>query len=288
MKKYLGIDIGGTDVKLGIVNENGEILRKASYSVNFDNYVTPILNTVLVKAEEFLNNEEILGIGVSATGQIDDKSGVVIGTSGFLPNYLNSEIKKELELKFNKKVYVANDGNCMIIGERWKNKLDFSNIIGVVIGTGIGGGIIVNNQILLGEKGIAGEIGQITITGGKFEDLASTRALVNRIKNIVKKDDINGKWIFNNLDNKQIYEEYNKWLDDVCEGLVSLIHIFNPSCIIIGGGISLQHELFIKPLESKIKNKALIRFHENLKVIPASLGNDAGLIGAVFNLISYE
>ncbi len=285
MKKYLGIDIGGTDVKLGIINERGEILRKAKYGVNFDQYKTPILDTVLLKSKEFLSDEEIAGIGVSATGQIDDKSGTVIGTSGFIPNYLNSPIKEALIQLFNKPVEVANDGNCMIIGERWLNKIECQNIIGVVIGTGIGGGIIVNNHILSGDRGIAGEIGQITVNGGKYEDLASTRALVERIGKLVEEKNINGKWIFEHLDNPLIKEEYDLWLNDVAIGLVSLIHIFNPSCIVIGGGISVQTELFIKPLESKIKQLALPRFSEQLVIQAASLGNDAGMIGAIANLL---
>lgn len=288
MKKYLGIDIGGTDVKLGIINDKGEVLRKAKYSVNFDNYVTPILETVLIKSQEFLNNEEIDGVGVSATGQIDDKAGTVIGTSGFIPNYLYSPIKAELEKLFNKPVAVANDGNCMIIGERWLNKLNHKDIIGVVIGTGIGGGIIVNNSILLGDRGIAGEIGQISIYGEKYEDLASTRALVDRVSKLINKEDINGKWIFENLDNPAIKSEYDLWLNDVAVGLVSLIHIFNPSCIVIGGGISVQADLFIKPLEEKIKKLALPRFSEQLIIQAASLGNDAGMIGAIANLLEKD
>ncbi len=286
MAEFLGIDIGGTAVKLGIIDEKGTVSRKASHNVNFDDYETPILTTVLKKAEEFLGNDEIVGIGVSATGQIDSVSGVVAGSAGHIKNYLGSEIKKELRLKFNKPVYVGNDGNCMIIGEKWLGDINYKNIVGVVIGTGIGGGIIVNDEILLGDRGIASEIGQMITNGVRFETVASTKALITRMTKKLSADGrLSGKWIFENLNNKEINEEYNLWLEDLSDGLVSLIHIFNPECIVIGGGISEQRELFIDPLAKLIKKKAMPLFIERLDIRTAKLGNNAGMIGAVNKLM---
>ena len=100
MKQYLAIDIGGTAVKLGIVDEEGRVLSKTEQSVCFDNYETPILTTVLKAAKEFLAAqnipaESLTGIGVSATGQIDSRKGIVAGTCGSLPNYIGSPIKAE-------------------------------------------------------------------------------------------------------------------------------------------------------------------------------------------------
>ena len=102
MKHYLGIDIGGTAVKLGIVDEAGAVLAKAEESVSFDGYHTPILTTVLKAAQAFLAAqsvpaESLAGIGVSATGQIDSRKGIVAGTCGNLPNYIGAPIKAELE-----------------------------------------------------------------------------------------------------------------------------------------------------------------------------------------------
>ena len=105
MKQYLAIDIGGTAVKLGIVDEEGRVLSKTEQSVCFDNYETPILTTVLSAAEQFLKEQAVepqglAGIGVSAAGQIDTRKGIVAGTCGSLPNYIGSPIKAELEAKF--------------------------------------------------------------------------------------------------------------------------------------------------------------------------------------------
>ena len=124
MKQYFGIDIGGTAVKLGIVDETGKVLCKGEQSVNFDGYQTPVLDTVRKAAKEFLTAqtipvENLSGIGVSATGQIDSRKGIVAGTCGNFPNYIGSPIKAALEQDFGLPVTVANDANCMTLGEVW-------------------------------------------------------------------------------------------------------------------------------------------------------------------------
>ena len=118
MKQYLAIDIGGTAVKLGIVDETGAVGPKAEESVNFDGYQTPVLTTVLKAARAFVETQNIdvntlEGVGVSATGQIDSRKGIVAGTCGNFPNYINSPIQAELERLFGLPVTVANDANCM-------------------------------------------------------------------------------------------------------------------------------------------------------------------------------
>ena len=124
MKQYFGIDIGGTAVKLGIVDETGRVLLKGEESVSFDGYQTPVLTTVRRAAKEFLTAnsipvESLAGIGVSATGQIDSRKGIVAGTCGNFPNYIGSPIKSALEKDFGLPVTVANDANCMTLGEVW-------------------------------------------------------------------------------------------------------------------------------------------------------------------------
>ena len=140
MKQYLAIDIGGTAVKLGIVDEEGRVLSKTEQSVCFDNYETPILTTVLSVAEQFLKEQAVepqglAGIGVSAAGQIDTRQGIVAGTCGSLPNYIGSPIKAELEAKFGLPTTVANDANCMTLGEVWVGGAKgYTDVIGVTLG----------------------------------------------------------------------------------------------------------------------------------------------------------
>ena len=165
MKQYLAIDIGGTAVKLGIVDEEGRVLSKTEQSVCFDNYETPILTTVLSAAEQFLKEQAVepqglAGIGVSAAGQIDTRKGIVAGTCGSLPNYIGSPIKAELEAKFGLPTTVANDANCMTLGEVWVGGAKgYTDVIGVTLGTGVGGGILTGGRLLEGARGLGGELG---------------------------------------------------------------------------------------------------------------------------------
>ena len=191
----------------------------------------------------------------------------------------------------------------MVIGEKWIGKgKEYDNVIGVTIGTGVGGGIVVNSNILLGSIGIAGELGHFSIDSngknctcgnvGCYEQYASMTALIKDVINnyddinnlSVKKEDINGKVIFEELEkgNQDIKFIVDKWIENIGKGLVSLTHIFNPEIIVIGGAVSKQEELFIKPVRDYVKKHVMKKFGENLKVEAAELGNNAGLVGAVY------
>ncbi len=305
--KYLGIDIGGTSVKLGLVTDKGKILASDNYEVAFDNYKTPIFETVKKSIERFLkdnsiNKNELMGIGVSATGQVNSNTGVIVGVGGNIKNWCNTEIKKELEEIYNLKTTVINDANSMVIGEQWIGKAkNYKNIIGITIGTGVGGGIIVNSNVLLGNIGIAGELGHFSINSngkvctcgniGCYEQYASMTALIKNVKEkysdignlSISKDEINGKYIFDELEkgNKELESVVINWIEDIGKGLVSLAHIFNPEIIIIGGAVSKQEKLFIKPVRNYVLSHVMQKFGENLKVEAAELENSAGLVGAV-------
>ncbi|MDU1568161.1 MAG: ROK family protein [Clostridium sp.] len=305
--KYLGIDIGGTSVKLGLVTDKGKILASDNYDVAFDNYKTPIFETVKKSIERFLkdnsiNKNELMGIGVSATGQVNSNTGVIVGVGGNIKNWCNTEIKKELEEIYNLKTTVINDANSMVIGEQWIGKAkNYKNIIGITIGTGVGGGIIVNSNVLLGNIGIAGELGHFSINSngkvctcgniGCYEQYASMTALIKNVKEkysdignlSISKDEINGKYIFDELEkgNKELEYVVINWIEDIGKGLVSLAHIFNPEIIIIGGAVSKQEKLFIKPVRNYVLSHVMQKFGENLKVEAAELENSAGLVGAV-------
>ena len=305
--KYLGIDIGGTSVKLGLVTDKGKILASDNYEVAFDNYKTPIFETVKKSIERLLkdnsiNKNELMGIGVSATGQVNSNTGVIVGVGGNIKNWCNTEIKKELEEIYNLKTTVINDANSMVIGEQWIGKAkNYKNIIGITIGTGVGGGIIVNSNVLLGNIGIAGELGHFSINSngkvctcgniGCYEQYASMTALIKNVKEkysdignlSISKDEINGKYIFDELEkgNKELESVVINWIEDIGKGLVSLTHIFNPEIIIIGGAVSKQEKLFIKPVRNYVLSHVMQKFGENLKVEAAELENSAGLVGAV-------
>lgn len=278
MSTLLGIDIGGTAVKIGVVDENGKVLLSETRSVSFDGYKTSIMTTVANLAGEVFEKSpvKIEGIGVSATGQIDVNSGTVIGVGAQLGDWLGSPVKKILEDRFHLPVTVINDANAAALGEqtfgRAKGK---ENVLVVTVGTGIGGGIIENGRLIQGRRGIGGEIGHYIINfdgvecpcgnRGCFERYGSTGALVRRFtENValleklgVPAEDVNGKVIFDHLDDADVSATVNSWIDSIAFGIIGLVHIFNPEMVLIGGGISREDEHFIRPLREKILNGAL-------------------------------
>ena len=300
MKQYLAIDIGGTSVKLGIVDEEGRVLAKAEQSVCFDYYETPILTTVLSASEQFLKEQDVrpqslAGIGVSATGQIDTHTGTVVGTCGSLPNYIGSPIKAELEAKFGLPVTVANDANCMTLGEVWVGGAKgYTDVIGVTLGTGVGGGILTGGRLLEGARGLGGELGHYrthALDGvpctcgatGCWERYAATTALVRAAqeKNPAWTD---GRAIFAAAEagKPEVLALLDAWTNEIAQGLAGMVHIFNPQLSLIGGGVSAQQKLLIAPIAAKVKASVMPAFAEGLEVRAAQLHNDAGMVGAVY------
>lgn len=294
---YLSIDIGGTAVKIALVNQSGDVLILDKYSVSFDNYETPILETVLKSIDVFIyenNIHDISGICVSATGQIDVNKGEVIGTGGNIKNYDGSKIKEELEKKYKIRTTVINDANAAVLGELFLGRAKgYENVVMITVGTGVGGGIVVNGEVLNGRLGIGGEIGHFSINNrgkpcscgnrGCYERYASMTALIKRVEEELGIKGINGKDIFDRIPtDEDISNIVDSWIEDISNGLVSLVHIFNPEIILVGGAVSEQKELFIDKLREKVMRKVMPNFSVDLKVESAKLGNDAGLVGALY------
>lgn len=302
MTNYLGIDIGGTAVKLGLVDGEGRILDRAERSVSFDNYRTPILDTVEAAARDFAaRHPDFAGIGVSATGQVDSRQGVVVGTCGSLPGWVGAPIRQRLEAAFHKPVTVANDANCMCLGEVWVGAArGCTDVIGITIGTGIGGGILTGGRLLEGARGLGGEMGHhrthavdgVPCTCGArgcWERYASTTALV-RAAQAENPDWVDGRTIFAaaQAGDPAVLALLDRWLEEIAQGLVGMVHIFNPQLILVGGGVSAQEALLIRPLEAKVKANVMPAFAEGLRLRAAALRNDAGVVGAVYYFLHRE
>ena len=305
---YLGIDIGGTAAKFGLVNGEGVMISEVlEYPVKFDDYETPIIETVVKSAKEFMskNNKtffDINGIGVSATGGINSKLGIVEGSAGHIKNWKGTNIKKRLEAEFGMNTAVLNDANAAALGEMWKGAAKGrENVVVMTIGTGVGGGIIVDSKILLGSKGFAGEIGHIPVNvdgekcscenTGCIEHYGSTSALVRNVKNAVisgeitgiKEEEVDGRLIFKEVaaGNKAVIKYVDEWINYISAALVGLVHTFNPEMVILGGGVSKQKELFVDKVRDKVLHGVMDNFAQDLRVEAAELGNNAGIIGAV-------
>lgn len=288
-------DIGGTSVKLGLIDRDGRLHASAEASVSFDHYQTPIIDTVIKASRAFLsaNPCELEGVGVSATGQIDSRSGVIVGTNGKIANYEGTNVKARMEEAFFVPCEVLNDANAALLGECFRGgAIGAQNVVMLTLGTGVGGGVLVNGRLLTGHGGIAGEMGHFTLYQGGipcpcgkcgcYESYASTTALLRTAEAATVENNLNGRMLFERIGsgNAVLQDVLNHWLDDVAAGITGLIHIFNPELILIGGGVSQQEDLLLKPLKTRVLSGAMPRFTENLRIERATLGNDAGLIGA--------
>ena len=232
---------------------------------------------------------------MSATGQIDSRRGVVAGTCGNFPGWIGVEIKDTLEREFNLPVTVANDANCMLLGEVWAGAAKgYTDVIGVTLGTGVGGGILTGGHLLEGARGLGGELGHFRLHAldgvictcgaiGCYERYAATTALVRGAKSAgLELPD--GRAIFEAVaaGNARAAAVLDRWIDEVAQGLAGLVHIFNPQLILVGGGVSAQQKLLIDPLAEKVRSSVMPAFAQGLEIQAAALQNDAGLVGAVY------
>lgn len=306
--EYLAVDIGGTAVKIGLVDGEGSFLLTSEYPVDFDGYETPVLDTVIRSCGLFLEEKGIdcsglRAIGVSATGSINTVEGTVDGSAGHIKNWKGSKIRERMEARFHVPVYVLNDANAAALGEVWLGAARGKrNVVAVTIGTGVGGGIIVNSELLLGASGFAGEIGHITIQyGGRecpcgnvgcLEEYASMTALVKRVRQEfaagrlqgLPEGEVNGRLIFREMEkgNQEIIRIAEDWMGYIAAGIRGFVHIFNPEMVIIGGGVSSQKELFIDKVREKVLERIHPEFAGGLEIAAAELANRAGMAGAVY------
>ena len=282
----LAIDIGGTMIKYGLVSSDGEILSTDKIETEAEKGLENILNKIDNIFKRYKENNPV-GIAVSGTGQINGMIGKVIGGNPIIPNWIGTNLVKILEEKYNLPIVLENDVNCVALGEKWIGAgKDLSNFICLTIGTGIGGGIILNNQLFRGENFVAGEFGHILIKKGEFEQFASTTALIRLVKERTEKT-LNGKEIFD-LEKKEIveYQEViSEWIENLTDGLSSIVYCFNPANIILGGGVIEQGEPLINKIKNSLFKKIGPQFKEKLNIIQAKLGNNAGMIGASYLLL---
>lgn len=282
----LAIDIGGTMIKYGLVSSDGKILSTDKIKTEASKGLNNILNKIDNIFKRYKENNPV-GIAVSGTGQINGMIGKVIGGNPIIPNWIGTNLVKILEEKYNLPIVLENDVNCVALGEKWIGAgKDLSNFICLTIGTGIGGGIILNNQLFRGENFVAGEFGHILIKKGEFEQFASTTALIRLVKERTGKT-LNGKEIFD-LEKKEIleYQEViSEWIENLTDGLSSIIYCFNPANIILGGGVIEQGEPLINRIKNNLFKKIGPQFKEKLNITQAKLGNNAGMIGASYLLL---
>ncbi len=292
--KIVAIDIGGTAIKYGLVDGEGGVKDSSSLLTEASKGVDQLLEKIYFIVEKF---QKIDGIAVSATGQIDGKIGKVVGGTDLIPGWIGTNLVDILERKYNVPAVLENDVNCAALGEMWKGAArEKDNFLCLTIGTGIGGGIVLNKELLRGEGSVAAEFGHIQIERdgdecgcgkkGCYQNYASTTALLKMAEKEFGRK-INGKELFDYfyLDDKKAKKIIYRWVDYLTDGLATLIYIFNPTLIVIGGGVSSQGESLNRIISTFLEKKVMKNYLYILNIKMAERGNDAGMIGASYLLI---
>lgn len=294
--RVVGIDIGGTAVKYGLLTDKGEILESGEFPTEAAKGVENLFENICKVVDRYIT-DDILGIAVSGTGQIDGSIGKVIGGNPIIPGWIGTNLVERLENKYKLPAVLENDVNCAALGEKWLGAgKDANGFICLTIGTGIGGGIVLDNDIFRGDTCVAGEFGHIQIEKngeqclcgkkGCYERYASATALVRMVKEKTGLD-LNGKEIFEleKSGNQEIKEVVDRWIDYFTDGLSTITYIFNPSLVVVGGGVTKQGDYLLNRILESLDTKLGENYKKNLKIKFAELGNNAGMLGAEYLLL---
>ncbi|UCZ54561.1 ROK family glucokinase [Bacillus shivajii] len=309
---YVGVDVGGTTVKLAFIQGTGEILNKweipTDLSNKGNNILKQIADTIAEKMNEYgVPSDSLKAVGVGAPGFIDVTNGSIIEAVNI--GWRDFPLKEVLEKETNLPVFIDNDANLAAAGEMWKGAGEGAkNLLAVTLGTGVGGGILAGGEIIHGESGMAGEIGHITSVAsggapcncgktGCLETVASATGIarlgIEAIKEkrygllqdtFEKKETLTAKDILDAAKKEdplanQVVKQAMSYLGFA---LANLANALNPQTIVIGGGVSKAGIFLVDLLETEFKKYTIPKIGEDTKIRIATLGNDAGVIGAAW------
>jgi len=306
-KFYAGIDIGGTSIKCGIVDSDGNILVKGSVPTGAaDCAVIAGDIAELVSRLERQAGVKAEGAGIGAPGIIDSKNGVIV----YSPNIVWKDVPicAEVGKRLGVPVKIANDANAAALGEKMAGSgKNYDDVLFLTIGTGIGGGIIIDGKLFEGFRSAGAEIGhQVIRQGGEkcscgrdgcFEAYASATALIRETKKAMKNnpdsklweivggdlDKVEGKTAFDGLHagDKVAAGVIDEYVNCLAEGVANICNEFHPEAVLIGGGVSAAGDALMAPLREKVKTLIYgVADYAPVQILKATLGNDAGMFGA--------
>lgn len=305
--KCIGIDIGGMTIKGGVVDETGNIISRKTITTSPEKEDRLIVEDIAGLINDLASgfDGEIDGVGIGSPGSIYDEKGVVRYSCNI--NFRNTPMVKMLkDMTGICNIKISNDANCAALGETYFGAgKGAKNSVMITLGTGVGTGIVVDGKLLTGNKSAGAEGGHIIIRingekcgcgqKGCYEAYASATALMRQISNAcqknpesmlakeVEKHGVDGKVVFDCAEagDKVAIGVIKRYIKYVGIGLVNYANIFAPEVIIVGGGVSNQGENIIKPLQRYVSRNAYgSQYNPKIKVVAATLRNDAGIIGA--------
>lgn len=283
--KNLVFDIGGTSIKYGVCQDN-RLTDTAEVPTLAHKGGAHILETVISLIQAHSDYD---AIGISTAGQVHAKDGYIIYANQNIPGYTGIQFKKNLEELFHVPVAVENDVNAAALGEAvYGAGQDYDQFLMLTYGTGVGGAVINDKKVFHGSSYSASEFGAIIthsdarLSGddffdGCYEKYASTTGLLQMIKPYRPELDT-GRKIFHALDDDKVVGIIDDWVNEIMLGLATLTHIYNPSCILLGGGVMSQ-PLIMQKIEEK-KSRFIMPSFSHVHIAAATLGNSAGMWGA--------
>lgn len=314
-KKYsIGVDLGGTNITSAIVNYQGKIASRLKVPTLAERgkeaTIKRIMDIIHENIAQSINITltDIIGIGIGAPGPLDIKKGM-INFAPNLPGWRDVPLKKILENEFSMKVVLENDANAAAWGERcFGAGLGVNNLVCFTLGTGIGGGIIIDGKIYHGHNYGAGELGHMTVNKdgprcncgnyGCLEAYSSATGIKNRVKNKIK-EGIRSEFLnfdsdddlFESLRLKSIFETARKGdrlTSDIVKEAISYLgiaianmaNILNPEMVVLVGGITNEGEKLLNPLRKEVKKRAFYSNYKSLKIVIGKLDGNAGVLGA--------
>ncbi len=306
---YAGIDLGGTSIKMGICSSNGQIIceqEQATPQGHYENVLDAfqqMLHQLLAEAQ--LSPKDLVGVGVGVPALLDVEQGFVYEIVNL--GWKNVPLKTELEKRLGLPSYVDNDANTAALGEMWQGAGKGSrHLICITVGTGIGGGLVLNGDIYHGALGLAGEIGHLTIRPegglpcncGKFgcletETSATAIAYYGRkavdeqretrlteiARGVITAKDVIDAARSGDAEGMKILHHVGYYLG---LALAQMSNVLNPEKIVVGGGVSKAGDFFLDPIRENFRKYALNKVSETTDILPATLGNKAGWLGAAW------
>jgi len=313
MKRYLydaqssyavGVDIGGTKINTGIINKQGEVLYSFSLptlagQASVIDRVTEAIVTVLAKLKDVTQQETLKGIGVGTAGQVEWKTGSIRFASDLLPGYSGTLIRALLRDRFGLPAYVDNDVNVLALTEKVLGAgREVNHFICLALGTGVGGVVVVDGRIVHGAWGGAGEIGHMSVNYqglpcicgniGCLEQYASGTGIAKlmndrlvarygAVHESIDAREVIARWIAGNTLASEVMEEV---IGALGSAIASLIHIFNPEIIVLGGGVADAGGPLISRLKQEVEKRTMSSLLEGVQLKLAYQGNLSGMIGA--------
>lgn len=292
MKKYLCVDVGGTSIKMAVLDEDGQIYEAKKVKVP-----PTIEDMYQVIVDEFSSHQSLKGVALSMPGAVDSEKGVIGGSSAI--DYIHGpHIKEDLENRLNVPVEMENDANCAALAEVWKGAAsDVQDCCFIVSGTGIGGAVVKDRRIHKGEHLHGGEFGYMiaqfdfdTHEMYTWSDVGSTMAVVRGVarEKGVDVSSLDGKEIFDHYHDDPIYEKYvDKYYYVLANGIYNLQYAYDPKKIVIGGGISIREDL-LDEVNQRL-DVIFSRFtHAKIRpvVLTCQYHNDANLLGALYHFFT--